>query len=150
MVGIAEAARDLAVARVRGDSRVSGSPLAARATVRHDLAEIEVDVATAEAVLARIGERADALAAEPVGDLDVAHRFMADFQAAKLAVNRHTAAAVDRALTLCGGRGYGGDQPIGRLVRDVRAGPFMQPFYPHEALGSVGAVVAGVEPDVEA
>jgi alkylation response protein AidB-like acyl-CoA dehydrogenase len=75
---------------------------------------------------------------------------MADFQAAKLAVNRLTAAAVDRALTLCGGRGYGGDQPIGRLVRDVRAGPFMQPFSPHEALGYIGAVVAGVEPDVEA
>jgi alkylation response protein AidB-like acyl-CoA dehydrogenase len=150
MLGIAEAARDLAVARARRDGRVSSTPLAERATVRHGLAEVEVELLTARAVLARLGERADALAAAPSDDLEVAHRFMADFQAAKLAVNRLAASVVDRSLALGGGAAYGGGHPIARLVRDVRAGQFMQPFSPHEALGYVGAVVAGIEPDVEA
>jgi alkylation response protein AidB-like acyl-CoA dehydrogenase len=150
MLGIAEAARDLAVGRARRDGRVSSSPLVERATVRHGLAELEVDLLTARDVLARLGERADDLARAPSDDLEVAHRFMADFQAAKLAVNRLTAAVVDRSLTLGGGAAYAGTHAVARLVRDVRAGQFMQPFSPHEALGYIGAVVSGTEPDVEA
>ena len=148
--GIAEAARELAVARLRGEGRVGSAPLAARPTVRHALAGLEVRLHTLEAVLARLAEDADATAAQPPADLAGAHAFMADFQRAKLTVNRLAIEVVDLALDLAGGRGYGGDHPAARYYRDVRAAPFMQPFSPHEALGYIGAVAAGVEPDVEA
>jgi alkylation response protein AidB-like acyl-CoA dehydrogenase len=72
---------------------------------------------------------------------------MAEFQASKLQINRLAVAVVDRALALAGGSGYAGTDPLARLVRDVRAGQFMQPFSPHEALGFLGSVAAGIDPD---
>ncbi len=150
MGGVALAARRLAVARVRGEGRVSSTPLGERHTVRASLAELDVDLAVLRAVLCTLGDDADERSTHPTADLEEAHRFMAGFQAAKLTTNRLATAIVDRAAALCGGSAYGGGHPLARLTRDVRAGVFMQPFSPHEALGYVGAVAAGVEPDVEA
>lgn len=148
--GVAEAARDVVVARIRSQGRVSEAPLALRATVRQSLGELEADLGGLRAVLRELGEEADLRAANRTADLAEAHRFMAAFQSAKVLVNRLSQQVVDRSLDLAGGAGYRDGNAASRRYRDVRAGAFMQPFSPHESLGYLGAVAAGTEPDPEA
>jgi len=153
MAGLAVAAEALARARVTTGRRVDDAPLGARPTVRQALAEVQADAYALTAVIDQLGRRADAMAdalrdAPGTVDRAAAEEFMAEFQAAKLNVNRLACRVVDGALALAGGTGYTGADPLGRLVRDVRAGQFMQPFSPHEGLGFIGAVAAGLPPDV--
>jgi alkylation response protein AidB-like acyl-CoA dehydrogenase len=121
-----------------------------RATSRQALGEAVAQVSVSAAVLRDLGRRADEVAVGDALDLAGAHAFMATFQAAKLAVHRATVAAVDQAMQVAGGRSYSMGHPLARAYRDVRAGPFMEPFRPHEALGYLGALGAGVDPDVTA
>ncbi len=153
MAGLASAAASLARTRVATGGGPGGTPLAQRATVRQALAGLHTDAYALNAVIGHLGRRADevagALRDNPASLSEAAGReFMAEFQAAKLNVNRLAAAIVDAALALAGGSGYTSADPLGRLARDVRAGVFMQPFSPHEGLGFIGSVVAGVDPDV--
>jgi alkylation response protein AidB-like acyl-CoA dehydrogenase len=149
-LGIAEAARDLAVTTVTMRRRGRNSQsVAERPAIQHLIAEIEIDLAAARAILARTATMADTFfsqhpaGAVPLGEL---HELMKDFQCTKWFVNRKAIDIVDRALTASGGAGYLNTNPLSRLYRVVRAGPFMQLFSPNEAFEYIGKVALGIDP----
>jgi alkylation response protein AidB-like acyl-CoA dehydrogenase len=72
---------------------------------------------------------------------------MKDYQAAKWVVNRGAIDIVSKAMDLFGGAAYMATQPLARLYRDVRAGPFMQPFAAAEVRQYVGRVALGQLPE---
>jgi alkylation response protein AidB-like acyl-CoA dehydrogenase len=148
-LGIAEAAREQVLAMLKTGR---GGRLAERRSVQHAVAEIEIGLAMSRAMVARTGVTLDTffqshgLGALPMGGL---HEVMKDFQCTKWVVTRKAIEVVDLALTVSGGAGYLSKSPLSRLYRDVRAGPFMQPFSPNEALEYIGKVALAIEPVVE-
>jgi alkylation response protein AidB-like acyl-CoA dehydrogenase len=149
-LGIAEAAREMIVgaviARRRGSS---GRPLAERSSIQRLIAEMEIDLAAARAMLARTATAADAFFRQhPAGTVPLRelHALMKDFQCTKWFVNHKAIEIVNRALTASGGAGYLNASPLARLYRDVRAGPFMQLFSPNEAFDYIGKVSLGIDP----
>ena len=56
---------------------------------------------------------------------------------------------VDRAMTLVGGGSFLNSNTLSRLYRDVRAGPFMQPWARDQATEIIGKVALGVDPNDE-
>ena len=152
-LGIAEAARDLIVELVTTRRRgLSGRLLAERAPIQHLIAEIEIDLAAARVMLARTATTAGTFFSQrPAGrmPLDDLHALMKDFQCTKWFVTRKAIEIVDRALTASGGAGYLSSNPLSRLYRDVRAGPFMQVFSPNEAFEYIGKVTLGLDPRLE-
>jgi alkylation response protein AidB-like acyl-CoA dehydrogenase len=152
-LGIAEAARDLSVEAVNTRRKgPSGRMLAERYPIQHLIAEIEIDLAASRAILGRTAMTADMLFSQrPAEDIALheLHELMKDLQCAKWFVNRKAIDIVDRALTACGGAGYLSRHPLSRLYRDVRAGPFMQPFSPTDAFEYIGKVTLGLDPKIE-
>ncbi len=151
-LGIAEAAHDLAITAVTSRRRgSSGRSQAERPAIQHLIAEIEIDLAAARAMLGRTAATADTFFSRhlagtaPVAQL---HALMKDFQCTKWFVNRKAIEIVDRALTASGGAGYLSANPLSRLYRDVRAGPFMQLFSPNEAFEYIGKVALGIDPNL--
>lgn len=148
-LGIAETARDLAVTATKRQRGPNSQSVAERPAIQHLIAEIEIDLGAARAMLARTATMADAYFSQhpagsaPLGEL---HELMKDFQCTKWFVNRKAIEIVDRALTASGGAGYLSTNPLARLYRDVRAGPFMQVFSPNEAFEYIGKVVLGIDP----
>ena len=53
---------------------------------------------------------------------------------------------VSLSMDLCGGGAFMSQHELSRLYRDVRAGPFMQPFSPLETREYVGQVGFGLYP----
>ncbi|MFK7913134.1 MAG: acyl-CoA dehydrogenase family protein [Pseudomonadales bacterium] len=141
-LGIAEAARDLAVAKLSARERV-GKALAAHSGMQHLTGEMEIELAQCRTILSAAGRAFDQfLSDHPAGPpgVEEGHRLMKDYQAAKWVVNRGAIDIVSKAMDLMGGAGYTNAHPLARLYRDVRAGPFMQPFAPYEAREYIGAV----------
>jgi len=148
-LGVAEAARDHIFAMLKTER---GRQLSERRSTQHAVAEIEIDLAASRAMISRTGTTLDTLfGSHPHGPIPIGalHEVMKDFQCTKWTVTRKAIEIVDRALSLSGGAGYLNKSPLSRLYRDVRAGPFMQPFSPNEALEYIGRVALGLDPVVE-
>jgi alkylation response protein AidB-like acyl-CoA dehydrogenase len=111
------------------------------------LAEMEIALATAQSILARLGLLLDDFMAATNGGATATyaqgHELMKDYQTAKWVVNRHAIEIVSQAMDLSGGGGFMAGNPLSRLYRDVRAGPFMQPYSPIDARDYVGKVLLG-------
>lgn len=141
-LGIAEAAHSIAIEKLGSQTRL-GNKITGDSGVQHLVGEMEIELAKCRAILAVAAQGMDDFvaqhAASPPSMAD-AHRLMKDYQAAKWVVNRGAIDIVSKAMDLMGGAGYANNHPLARLYRDVRAGPFMQPFAPAQARGYVGQV----------
>jgi len=146
-LGIAEQAHEIAMTSIKGRRRgADQTALADSPAIQHTVAEMEIDLAAARAILGRSARAADDYLSTHADSevmladlLDMAK----DIQVAKWFVTRKAVDIVDKAMTLSGGSGYLGSNTLSRLYRDVRAGPFMQPFSPNEAFEFVGKVSLG-------
>ena len=147
-LGIAERARELAVEGAQRTSKPKhGGALANASGVQHLLGEIDIDLAAARAVLNDASADIDTLLAETdAPDLAGAHGCMRDYQCAKWTVNQNAISIAARAMDVCGGSAFLSGHELSRLYRDVRAGPFMQPFSPTEAREYVGQIALGRPP----
>ncbi|MBW3667575.1 MAG: acyl-CoA/acyl-ACP dehydrogenase [Actinobacteria bacterium] len=151
-LGIAEAAHAHAV-DLAGRTRKAPSdrPIAERPAVQHQVGEAEVDLALSRGAIAAAARLLDeffdghAQADLDPGDL---HRLMKTVQCVAVEAKRRAIEVVDRAMTVSGGAGYATRSLLSRLYRDVRAGPFMQPFSPLEAYEYIGRVALGLDPMV--
>ena len=83
----------------------------------------------------------------PITTLEQGHAIMRDYQCAKWTVNQNAISIVSKAMDIVGGAAFMTRHELSRLYRDVRAGPFMQPFSPTELHTYVGLVAAGVLPE---
>ena len=151
-LGVAEAAKARALEAATRPKGGRGRRLADRPSIQQLMAEIEISLSTCRAVLERVGRLADGILSDVEGNGAKAGQLtalMSEVQCAKYVVNRQACEVVDRAMTICGGSSYMSKHPLARLYRDVRAGAFMQPFAPHEALQYIGQVSVGIEPDLD-
>ena len=139
-LGIAEAARANALRQIELRGR------GANAAVQHLVAEMEIDLAAARATLERAAANVDALFdAHPItAPSEIVLAAAKEGQCAKWFVSRKAIDIVDHAMTLSGGSGYMSGNPLSRFYRDVRAGPFMQPFSPLEAFEFIGKITLGI------
>jgi alkylation response protein AidB-like acyl-CoA dehydrogenase len=135
-LGIAEAARGIVLQELRGRKRgeLSGT--------RFVVAEMEIDLCAARAVLERGASNADLVLNTDTLTIpeDALHALAKETQCVKWFVMRKAIDVVDRAMTLSGGSGYFSASPLSRLYRDVRAGLLMQPFSPVEAFPFIGNI----------
>ncbi|MGH9048193.1 MAG: acyl-CoA dehydrogenase family protein [Acidimicrobiia bacterium] len=148
-LGIAEAAREITVEMATTRRKApSGRVIGERTGIQRLVAEIDVALSTARALLHRAGEAIDDVIRRPVAEVSVDqfHQLNKEFQSAKLVANRSAIDVVDRALTVSGGAGYLSANRLSRLYRDVRAGPFMQPLSPVEVHEYIGKVALGLDP----
>ncbi|GLU48705.1 acyl-CoA dehydrogenase [Nocardiopsis ansamitocini] len=141
-VGVAQAARDIAVAECRG--RRAHPPAAVRTLV----AEIEARLYALRVTAASALAEADAVAEGIVDDpAERGRRMMTPFQCAKMTVNHMALAIVNDCLTVVGGAAYSGGHPLARLYRDVRAGWFMQPYTYVDGVDYLSGQALGLDHD---
>ena len=148
-LGIAEAAYDMALSKLESQKRL-GELVKTHSGVQNLVGEMAIELAQCRTILAAAGLQMDAFIAQHRGQaptLEAAHELMSEYQMAKWTVNRGAIDIVNKAMDLMGGSGYMNNQPLAQLYRDVRAGPFMQPFAPNEAREYIGKVVLGEYPD---
>ena len=149
-LGIAEAARDLSVKTLTSQRKgLSAKLLAERIPIQQLVAEMEIDISTCRALVDRLGRLSDEFLEQyPYGEapVDDGTAMMKEVQCMKHVVNRKAIEVVDRAMIVCGGGAYMSRHPLSRLYRDARAGPFMQPFAPYEALEYIGKIALGFDP----
>jgi alkylation response protein AidB-like acyl-CoA dehydrogenase len=138
-LGIAECARGITLQEIKRRDR---GDLAA---IRHQVAEMEIDLCAARGTLERGAANADLVLNADALDIseDTLHALAKETQCVKWFVMRKAIDVVDRAMTISGGSSYISTNPLSRLYRDVRAGPLMQPFSPIEAFAFIGNITLG-------
>jgi alkylation response protein AidB-like acyl-CoA dehydrogenase len=150
--GIAEAAAEIVIdAAKKRRKGPSNDLMSERQWIQHLVGEMMVDLDTCRGMLAHAARACDEyVEAYPRRDapIDEALELQRVFQSCKYVVNRKAIDVVDKALTASGGAGYMSKHPLSRLYRDVRAGPFMQPYAPPEALEFIGRVTLDQDPQV--
>lgn len=141
-LGIAERAFELALAGQSADARPGA---------HHTIGEMEILLATSQSILSKLGEKLDAFMVSSKNGAEATyeqgHDLMKDYQTAKWVVNRNAIEIVSQAMDLSGGGGFMARNPLSRLYRDVRAGPFMQPHSPIDAREYLGKVLVGALPE---
>jgi alkylation response protein AidB-like acyl-CoA dehydrogenase len=152
-LGIAEAAAELVIEQAKTRRKSPSDKLMAeRHWMQHLIGEMDIDLSICRGMLAYEGRAIDALVEryppretpeDESLDMERLH------QAAKHTINRRAIDVVDKAMTASGGAGYMNKHPLARLYRDVRAGPFMQPYSPPEATEFIGRVVLGQDANVD-
>ena len=151
-MGVAEAAAEMTVDTAKKRRKgPSNTLMAERQWMQHLVGEMMADLDTCRGMVGWAGQISDEyIDRYPRGDapLDAALERMRQFQSAKYVVNRKAIDVVDKALTASGGAGYMSKHPLSRLYRDVRAGPFMQPYSPPEAIEFIGRVALDQDPEV--
>lgn len=116
-VGIAQAALSSALEHAKSRRYPDGSALVEVATIQHALANMDVDVRAARALLqeaARLADGGDEGALVPLME-------------AKVLCTDVAARVTQGGLEVCGGQGYTPALPIERHLRDARAGAVMAP-----------------------
>ena len=107
------------------------------------------NVMVPEHMVRPMGQIADDFLAKLQGkqpSMEEGHEFLKDHQSMKWVVNRNAIDIVSKAMDIAGGGGFMDKNPLSRLYRDVRAGPFMQPYSPTEAREYIGKVTLGIYP----
>jgi alkylation response protein AidB-like acyl-CoA dehydrogenase len=148
-LGIAEAAHDIALAKLAKRTRV-GQPAVEQSGIQNLVGEMAIELAQCRAVLGAAAVEMDEYVERhrsAPATMEQAHGLMNDYQVAKWTVNRGAIGVVSKAMDLLGGSGYTNAAPLARLYRDVRAGPFMQPFGVAELREYVGQVTLGRYPE---
>lgn len=148
-MGIAEHARELALASVQRQKRL-GEPIKTKSGVQHLVGEMEIELSQCRSILQQAAQNMDVFVARYASTtppIEAAHEIMKDYQSAKWVVNRGAINIVSHAMDLLGGAGFMNEHILGQLYRDVRAGPFMQPYAPTEAKEYVGRVTLGLFPE---
>ncbi|NTG02969.1 acyl-CoA dehydrogenase family protein [Rhizobium rhizogenes] len=147
-LGIAEAARDIAVQATTKQKGPSRRMLGDRIPIQELIAQIEIDLSVARAMTDRLGRLGEAFRERYSHDdppLHEANEIMKEVQCMKYVVTKKAVDVVDCAMTVCGGAAYMSKHPLSRLYRDARAGSFMQPYAPYEALEFIGKVALGID-----
>jgi alkylation response protein AidB-like acyl-CoA dehydrogenase len=147
--GIAQHAREIALDAARSQKKL-GEPIAASPGVQQTTGELEIEYNRCRCVLQQTGRDVDdwlesARTTPPT--IETAHQLMQTYQSAKWTINRGAIEIVSKAMDLAGGGVYMSSNPLTRLYRDVRAGPFMQPHAVTDIRGYVGQVALGRYPE---
>ena len=154
-LGIAETAHQIAV------STIQERGVADDSMNQVTMAENEIELAAARALLSRTAQFFDHFYQTDVAAGDVtgtAHpsgsasridmfELIKNAACAKKFVMDKSVVIVDRAMTVLGGGGYLATSPLARLYRDVRAGPFMNPWSTNQAIAMIGKVALGLDPN---
>ena len=147
-LGIAEAARELAVASAKSKRTGAAQSISSTRTgVVWLLGRIDTSIAACQALLRQACARVDSylkdqyfyLTGEPPA-------VIAECQKAKQFVTQTAVEIVNDCMTVVGGASYMSNHRLSRLYRDVRAGPYMQPFSPVEGYEYLGRSSLGEYP----
>lgn len=148
-LGIAESAHQIAVDTIK---RREGGPEYSMNQVT--TADNEIDLAACRAMLSRAAQTLDDYYVEvdssTAGAEETTRRafqMIKNGAIVKKFVMQTAGVIVDRSLTLYGGGGFVANNDLARLYRDVRAGPFMQPWATNQAIELIGQVALGLDPN---